>query len=682
MRLVRSKKGNSDHGHSQVGTETGVNTTTLNNQNASVVSALQDGGYVVAWVDDMGAASSVVKFQRYTAAGVKAGLENTVPISDGSGDQDQPTLATTDAGNFIIGVRDYDGVGDHDTMAYEFSATGAFVRDYGLDSSFLDSGAPAIEALGSTTALAFRLETGDVVVQSRSADGSTSIAPRVLFNASGIGGPVAFSHQQYGLFNGYSVAMAASTTKLEFQFVQANFASSGLTKQVSVSYQVNNIDCEFLQNQEVGRVAYTYETLVDAGTGKTRIGYGIGDIITSSFTNFELENGSEPSIVALKNGQFVITYHLSANTFVGQPNVQPLQVQLFNADGTKVGEPVTINTNGLQTNSDPSIDILGDGRLIVTWTETSGLDGSGNGIFQQIVDPRDGVVNGSTNPLLSDVLYGNESNNDVMNGYAGNDTLRGLAGSDTIYGGDGDDLLFGDRGDDTNYGGNNTDRIYGDFGDDEQYGEAGSDLIYSGRGADLMDGSAGSDTAYYSSEKIGAIINLLDQTLNAGSADGDTLLNFEGIFGSNTAADNITGSNGNETILGNGGNDVLNGSGGNDFMRGGAGADTLNGGTGADKFQYTALNELGDTIINYEAIDDFQFTRAAFGNLAGANVAAINFLSVASGNAATTVDHRFIFDQALDQLWYDADGSNAGAAVMVADLSNNINLTNLDLLLM
>ena len=148
-------------------------------------------------------------------------------------------------------------------------------------------------------------------------------------------------------------------------------------------------------------------------------------------------------------------------------------------------------------------------------------------------------------------------------------------------------------------------------------------------------------------------------------------------------ADNITGSGASETILGNGGADTLNGGGGADVLRGGVGIDTLNGGTGADKFQFTALNEVGDIITTYEAIDDFQFTRAAFGNLVGANVAAINFLSVASGNAATTVDHRFIFDQTLDQLWYDADGSTATiAAVMVADLSNNINVTNLDLLLL
>jgi Ca2+-binding RTX toxin-like protein len=276
------------------------------------------------------------------------------------------------------------------------------------------------------------------------------------------------------------------------------------------------------------------------------------------------------------------------------------------------------------------------------------------------------IENINTSPFFAPTdlkLTGNASDN-IITGNSGNNILTGLDGNDTLRGG------FG------------SDRLSGNTGEDELYGERGSDVIYSGAGADVMDGGDDVDTAYYSTETVGAIINLLNQTLNAGSALGDTLLNFELIFGSNIAADNITGGNGNETILGNGGNDILNGSGGGDTMRGGAGADTLNGGTGADKFQYTALNEVGDFIITYEASDDFQFTRAAFGNLAGTNVAAVNFLSVATGHAATTANHRFIFDQALDQLWYDADGSSAGVAVMVADLSNNINITNLDLLLL
>ncbi len=362
-----------------------------------------------------------------------------------------------------------------------------------------------------------------------------------------------------------------------------------------------------------------------------------------------------------------------------------IKIRHIDKNGQQLGLDITINSNDPENAQSPSIAQLADGRFIVTWMDTTAYsDGSGSGINQQIIDPRDGIVDGHNNAAVAETLMGNDSTSDQMRGFAGADTMYGLAGADTIYGGDGADLIYGGRGDDTSYGGSDGDRIYGDLGDDEQYGEAGSDVVYSGAGSDLMDGGigVGSDTAYYSSEKIGAIINLADQGQNAGSALGDVLLNFELIFGSITGADNITGSGASETILGNGGADILNGGAGNDTLRGGVGADTLNGGTGADKFQYTALNEVGDVIITSEAVDDFQFTRTAFGNLAGANVAALNFLSVASGHAATTVNHLFIFDQALDQLWYDADGSTATiAAVMVADLSNNINITNLDLLL-
>jgi Ca2+-binding RTX toxin-like protein len=671
------------------GGETLVNATSPTDQTAPVVAALKDGGYVIAWVDDMGAGDSVIKFQMFTAGGVKSGTEKTVPVSDGAGDQDQPTIGLTSTGNFIIGVRDFDSTGDHDTMAYEFTGTGAnqgqLVRTIILDElGSRDSGAPVvtlsqgIDNLSNPTAFAYRNSIGEVRVQALNADGTENQPAKVAITANG-GGPLDFASSPLA-----QVAMMVAPNDngvsrgLIFQSISPQFDPASASLFQSTIRPVVEVDIEASPNSNLASYVCVFEELGRNFNNLISF-FGVGGSAGFGLTaRVNVDRGHHPTVHALKDGQFVISY-LSADI------TPELRMQLFDTNGVKVGQTIVVNTNGMNilADAEPSIDLLADGRLIVTWNETSGVGGNGLGVFQQILDPREGFVNGSSDPLLAETLYGNDSTNDQINGFAGNDTIYGLAGADTIYGGDGDDSIYGGRGDDTVRGGNNTDRLYGDLGDDEQYGEAGSDIIYSGRGADLMDGGAGigSDTAYYSSEKIGAVINLLDQTLNAGSADGDTLLSFESIFGSNTAADTITGGNGNETILGNGGDDILNGSGGSDTLRGGVGADTLNGGTGADKFQYTALNEVGDVIITYEAVDDFQFARAAFGNLAGANVAAVNFLSVASGHAAITVNQLFIFDQALDQLWYDADGSNAGAAVMVADLSNNINVTNLDLLL-
>jgi Ca2+-binding RTX toxin-like protein len=245
----------------------------------------------------------------------------------------------------------------------------------------------------------------------------------------------------------------------------------------------------------------------------------------------------------------------------------------------------------------------------------------------------------------------------------GGDTLRGDGSSNTFFGFGGVDALFGDAGIDTLNGG------------------AGDDSLYGGAGGDAMDGGADFDTASYYSEVAGATINLANQALNAGSALGDTLINIERINGSNTGADNLTGDDNANYLVGYGGIDTLLGGNGDDTLRGGVGADILSGNAGADKFRYDAVNEGGDSISTVSSLDDFQFVRTAFGNLAGANVAAINFLSRASGNTATTTDHRFIFDQATDTLWFDSNGTGAGGLTMIADIGANTTLTHLDLLL-
>ena len=51
---------------------------------------------------------------------------------------------------------------------------------------------------------------------------------------------------------------------------------------------------------------------------------------------------------------------------------------------------------------------LADGRVVVTWMQQGG-DGNGDGIVSQIVDPRDGVVNGNSG---NNVLYGSDLHGD------------------------------------------------------------------------------------------------------------------------------------------------------------------------------------------------------------------------------------------------------------------------------
>ncbi|XVN13931.1 calcium-binding protein [Pseudomonas corrugata] len=79
----------------------------------------------------------------------------------------------------------------------------------------------------------------------------------------------------------------------------------------------------------------------------------------------------------------------------------------------------------------------------------------------------------------NDVLQGEESRDDVLNGLGGDDKLYGLSGNDTLNGGAGRDILYGGAGADTLDGGAGNDTLLGETGNDTY-------LFYRGAGQDLV----------------------------------------------------------------------------------------------------------------------------------------------------------------------------------------------------
>jgi hypothetical protein len=140
------------------GQEKLVNTTTLNGQTAPVVSALQNGGYVVAWVDDVGAADSAVKFQRYDALGNKAGLETLVPSPDGQGDQDQVSMITLSNGNFVIANRDVDSYSNGVFTIY--GPDGSFIIQTGINSTSTNITDFDIRQLSNGFGISYKFDVG------------------------------------------------------------------------------------------------------------------------------------------------------------------------------------------------------------------------------------------------------------------------------------------------------------------------------------------------------------------------------------------------------------------------------------------------------------------------------------------------------------------------------------------
>ena len=157
-------------------------------------------------------------------------------------------------------------------------------------------------------------------------------------------------------------------------------------------------------------------------------------------------------------------------------------------------------------------------------------------------------------------------------------------GASIMYGRGGDDLLIGNGGNDW---------LHGESGDDRLEGGTGHDKLYGGSGADNLDGGSGNDTAYYDDSSAAVHVNLEYLSGFQGDAQGDTLLNIEGVVGSNFN-DTLVGDSLNNSLNGNRGSNFLDGAAGDDFLLGGYGdeSDTLYGGAGNDTLQSGTSNDL------------------------------------------------------------------------------------------
>src|SRR5262245_17426014 len=136
--------------------------------------------------------------------------------------------------------------------------------------------------------------------------------------------------------------------------------------------------------------------------------------------------------------------------------------------------------------------------------------------------------------------------------------------------------------------------LYGTAGIDTIRALGGDDTLKGGGGADVLDGGAGIDTAFYSDSSSGVSVNLATGSGTGGTAQDDSLIDIENLYGSafqdlltgNGGANELHGQQGNDILQGGGGNDALYGDDGNDNLKGGGGADVLAGGAGIDQANY------------------------------------------------------------------------------------------------
>ncbi|WP_159690023.1 PKD domain-containing protein [Cognatazoarcus halotolerans] len=94
-----------------------------------------------------------------------------------------------------------------------------------------------------------------------------------------------------------------------------------------------------------------------------------------------------PVIAATPDGGFIVAWH---NAYYSSENSEYSDVffQRYDASGTPLGAETQANPTGMGTTTQyqPDITVLGNGGFVVVWTDQSGADGNGAGVFGQVFD--------------------------------------------------------------------------------------------------------------------------------------------------------------------------------------------------------------------------------------------------------------------------------------------------------
>jgi Ca2+-binding RTX toxin-like protein len=401
--------------------------------------------------------------------------------------------------------------------------------------------------------------------------------------------------------------------------------------------------------------------LESAGEGSDRVYASV---------SFTLSNGQEVETLAAANagatsalnltgnnlGQF-ISGNARANTLIGGGGSDYLlglggdDILVGNADAASTLQGGTGDDwYYVYRTGDSIIEFAGEGsdRILtaVNYTLSAGQEIE----TLTAIDPTATNAIDLTGNALAQNIFGN----------AGANTLTGGGGADYLLGLGGDDILIGNA--------DAASTLQGGTGNDWYYVSRTGDSIveFAGEGNDRI-----ITTVSYTLSAGQEI-----ETLSAADQNGAAAIDLAGndygqlIFGTN-GTNTMSGNGGADQLAGFGGDDILLGGDGDDLLNGGAGHDVLNGGAGADLFVFA--DALGGS--NVDAIQDFAsgadrilLDHNVFSGLATGVLASSAFVL---GTAAQDADDRIIYNQATGELWFDADGNGAGAAVLFATLSNS-----------
>jgi Ca2+-binding RTX toxin-like protein len=405
---------------------------------APAVVGLPNGGFQVVYTDgNVAAGTTNISFRNFSAAGF---VQAFGPVT-------QPVPGRTDAAPAIASLGD-----GRIAVVYTSSAfSGPLLRIMGATSlpgpeivlgASATATAPVVAATPGGPFLA--VAWGDSAtrqVQVQLVDPAGTLVGPVLVAASYAAG-IALADATIAWLSAGVLAVAWSRTLQDNAAIASDVmmrlytvAPSGAVAPLGAAFQVNSrslgsqLDVHLTPTPEEGVVA----SWQDGGAIRLQAFDGLGNRIGGEYRVNVEAAGTGASIAALTDGRIAVSWQLAED----DPDSADLRLQIIDP------------RQGLITGGDAADTIFGNDLL---GDEIRGLDG-------------DDTIRGLAG---NDMLLGG-AGNDQLFGDDGNDTLQGGAGNDFLSGGLGTNRLVGGRGDDT-YRPSSTDVIV------EKSGE-GSDTI-------------------------------------------------------------------------------------------------------------------------------------------------------------------------------------------------------------
>lgn len=366
---------------SRKGGEFLINTVTAGTQSSPEIAMLNDGRFVVTWVD---VTAGYIKARAYQANGSAIGNEFTV---SSTGDDLNAAITALSNGGFAVSYYDASGK--------------TRVQNFGAD--LQKSGSETVVDMGIAIPRLVGLQGKSILL----AEDDTKISGIIVNNDGTVpAGSVPFDISTGGSYNYGAVAAKLADGRVIVAWKSGVEDPNGGPDLILIKGQILNAD-----GSKSGG-----ELLLSAP------GYTTHGSIAAA---------------ALPDGGFSVIY---LDDVTGR-NRDDLHVAIFGSNGARISDDVL--PEHVYGGSRTDISVLADGRMLVSWTNmVSPWDDFGSGIHAQIVDLRQKAV--SLAGTASDDRYYGSKFNDSIKGEAGNDVLFGREGSDTLTGGAGSDAFVFD----------------------------------------------------------------------------------------------------------------------------------------------------------------------------------------------------------------------------------------------